>query len=242
VIFFDDPLQVLDSLLSVVGDAVTAIRGLTAALSRLAVIGRTPETLLIDRAAIGDSSASLRAVTTHLLPRPSRRLPAPLPLPHPRPLKLVPEVITIGQQVLQPMAGLIRGVTSGPIVWPRTCFYDGSRPDQAVPAEIEVAGPARTLVYGPYFYLPPGTWRITALLSFSEYACTNSYMMDVFTDVQLAKVQLCPPDDGEWMASWMFENTHWQRQIEVRLFVERGAIEGRVALRQVNLEPLGNSE
>src|SRR5207342_897068 len=95
VVFLDDPLRMLASVLPAAEDTVAAIRRLTAALSRIAALSRKNETLLVDWVGAADPSTSLIAIAKHLFSRVPRRLPKPESVPAPQSLQLPLEAIEI---------------------------------------------------------------------------------------------------------------------------------------------------
>jgi hypothetical protein len=45
------------------------------------------------------------------------------------------------------------------ITWPIETFLSGDRPDTPASLVADLTGGARILYYGPYFYLPSGSWK-----------------------------------------------------------------------------------
>ena|SRR6516164_3640670 len=45
------------------------------------------------------------------------------------------------------------------IIWPIEAFLSGDRPDTPATLVTDLTGGARILYYGPYFYLPSGSWK-----------------------------------------------------------------------------------
>jgi hypothetical protein len=190
-------------------------------------------------------AATLQAIAAHLMPTLS---PAPTAVwsngavdEAETAVKAPDTAIDLARQALAPLINLVGGATREPIFWPLSCFYWGDHPGEAAPPIVDLLGPRRTLYYGPYFHVPRGRWRVDVQLFFSDDVRDTNFVIDVVTgmhsDVELAKVWIRPPGGGLFLASFPAIIERPEEKIEIRVRLDRGAIEGQVGLRQVALHP-----
>ncbi len=132
------------------------------------------------------------------------------------------------------------GGAFGQIVWRRELFIlhadDFARPTGI----IDLAGPPRTLVYGPYIHLLPGRWSARVTLGVSPDAAGNAFLVDAFADTrQLGHAVLVPEKGGVYAADIDFSlEQPSAKGLEIRVLVTNQNARGRLALGQVVLQPL----
>jgi hypothetical protein len=129
-----------------------------------------------------------------------------------------------------------------PLVWEPELFYLFEEPATAslIPATrpVDITGRARVLVYGPFINLPPGSWSATVVLGFSAEAAGMSFMVEVFAGRQLSHTRV-EPGAEEIMESnlhFVIDNSIDQ-PVQIRIFNERAAFDGRLALGYVAMVP-----
>jgi len=143
------------------------------------------------------------------------------------------EVAMIGG-VLAPLLEMSFRADAGPIVWPIEAFLSGDRPDTPATLVAELTGAARILYYGPYFYLPAGSWRARMMVGFSEGAKRTPFSVEVFAGQSLLAIATMVPEDrGVYHATFEFAHEDAAKAVEVRVRSDRGAIEGQIALGNV---------
>ncbi len=131
-----------------------------------------------------------------------------------------------------------------PVVWPRRCLLWGDRLGEAPPAILPLAGPARILLYGPYFRLPPGRWQMTATLAFSAACRGMALALEVHGTREshgtrrFARARFVVGQAGEATLTAPIRVPSAHDALESRLVSERGAIEGDLALDRVTFTPL----
>jgi hypothetical protein len=144
--------------------------------------------------------------------------------------------------VLEPLARLMRGRDCPSLAWPPPLFLLGDRPTQALSAPIDLLGPARLLVYGPYLFLPPGRWRAEAEILLRDGAFRTGLAMDA-TQLgmrdPLAVLQVRADHDGPHLIRMGFMVERAAEPAEVRIATTEGAIEGSFELRGVGLVRVG---
>jgi hypothetical protein len=243
-VFLDSPLRALHELLGAGVETIAAARMLTSTLAPLPDVLRAGGALLVRRTPDLDLAATRRAIASHLgLPVP----PGPLAAESAVDLAagtpaLSGQPLALLRQVLIPLQDFATDAASGPIVWPLACFYNGDQVNELAPPLIELAGPARVLYYGPYFHLPRGRWRVDVQFFFSSEARNAPLAVEVTDSDTLARVSMRPTRGGVFQASFPLAVTQPEKQIEVRVWLMRGAIEGQVGLRQVVFSPVEVTE
>jgi hypothetical protein len=119
------------------------------------------------------------------------------------------------------------------IIWPIETFLSGDRPDTPASLVADLTGGARILYYGPYFYLPSGSWKARMTVGFSAGALRTPFSVEVYGGRLLAHATMVPEAKGVFHASFDFVHDDALQPVEVRVRTDRGAIEGRVALGNV---------
>jgi hypothetical protein len=125
--------------------------------------------------------------------------------------------------------------------WGWQLFFDNASNSPLEKELIELVGPARCIIYGPYLRLPIGTWR--ASVAFDLLGKTTSGLMsfDVFSD-QADYLFVFPIDDeGAFVVDFDFQVGHSNLPTQIRLFINEGQIEGLLRFKGITLTK-GTSE
>jgi hypothetical protein len=125
----------------------------------------------------------------------------------------------------------------GAVVWPRDLFWGGA-PAAPATGAIDLTGPSRCVLYGPYIRLPAGHWSCTLLFGCSPEAVGLAMMADIHAGRVLSQVGFTIEEAGIFEVEIAFENTDPDLPIEVRLFSTRATFEGRLAIGHATLTPL----
>lgn len=133
-------------------------------------------------------------------------------------------------QVLQPLALLALQDNGAPIVWPRAVFLFGDRPNEPAPPATEVTGAARIIFYGPYLYLPAGSYQVRLVIGFSKEAQNTGFSVEVHNSAVVAKARMRPNAEGVYAAAFRMVHERFDEPLEVRIANEQGALFGKVAL------------
>ncbi len=140
-----------------------------------------------------------------------------------------------GQAIIRFMASQYEGVGAGRIArqieWPTATFLDWGRPGQLLRGPIELLGPARFIICGPYFHLPIGEWTAEVVIEIADNASGNRLGVDVFSGEILGGVAMALPKSGVFTFSIPFRVADPFLPLELRFQLLEGAIEGRLALR-----------
>ena len=134
-------------------------------------------------------------------------------------------------------------VTSGKIdqiIWPMTLFSHWDPAGKYYRGPIELVGPQRYLIWGPYMHLPKGDWVATVDIEMTDNYSGNQLMVDVtagFGTEVLAIGMINLPVQGVFSFKIRFRINEPSLPIEIRFFLKCGAIEGKFALRQAVIQP-----
>ena len=231
VAFIDAPGQALQALVAAGGDEIGHTRTMTAVLVGLADLSTQADRVIIRR----DDAGNLDGV--------SKQLIAWLGLAGGDCLSAPPAEAEIGalsrqiaDELLTPMIDAVVSGVRQSFLLPRECLLCRTR-EPAAPI-VDVAGPARPLYFGPFFHFPAGAWRVELELWFSDDVRDASFAAELFTGVLLSRARMRPGRGGWFRAVFPVQIDHPEIPIELRIWVERGAIEGRLGLRQVKFVPV----
>ncbi len=146
---------------------------------------------------------------------------------------------TIVRQVVSPLALAAVSHEIGTVIWTAKVFFFGDRPNETAPPVADVTGAARIIFYGPYFHLPPGTWKARIVVAFSPEVSGTPFKLVVFCEHDaIAKVILRPTDGGAFEGFFTMRHVAPERPIEIHFNSEEGTIEGHVAFGQITFSRL----
>ena len=135
---------------------------------------------------------------------------------------------------LAPYAEFFLGGSLGQITWGRELFLEEHH--QAASHPIDLSGPIRYLIYGPYIALPPGNWAAELLLGFSEDTVNTGFRVEVWAGSQLNTASINPPHAGVFPVNVGFVVEEANDNLaEIRVLNERAAIYGRLVLGHATL-------
>jgi hypothetical protein len=130
-------------------------------------------------------------------------------------------------------AELFGGAWPAQIDWPMELFR---RPNELPPAAtIDLTGPARTLFFGPYLHLPVGDWTAQVQFEIDEAYSGSEAVADVRVHETVAKKAFALPAKGIYTYDLDFSVDTAAHDIEIRLYMTKGAIEGVFMPRSVRL-------
>lgn len=227
IAFIDTPGPALQALLVDGLDEITHTRAMTAVLAGLAGLHRRADALVIrpEDTAAPQRLAAWLGLTGGDVPQ------APAPI-----LELGALTRQIADELLTPMTDAVIGGVRQSFLVPRECLL--CRAYERASPVVEIAGPARPLYFGPFFHFPPGAWRVELELWFSDDVGDATFAAELFTGVLLSRARMRPGRGGWFRAEFSVQIDHPEIPIELRIWVERGAIEGRMGLRQIKFVPI----
>jgi hypothetical protein len=123
------------------------------------------------------------------------------------------------------------------IVWPAAILYSAA-PGFRTDKPLDLLGPARLLVWGPYMHLTKGRWMASMEFEVAGNLSPNSVIADVLVGGEFAGLgEFGLPERGVYTWQLAFDVSDIAKPIEVRLTLDKAAIEGEFFLRQVRLQP-----
>jgi len=122
------------------------------------------------------------------------------------------------------------GRNLGGLVWRRELFALAQDGSQSPTDVLDISGPPRILIYGPYIHLPPGSWSARIVLGFSEAAVGHSFNVDAFSGEPLVSRTIRPDSSGVHATDIVFSAPAAQGQgVELRVWVVDGVRNGELA-------------
>lgn len=117
----------------------------------------------------------------------------------------------------------------------RELFIHGGDPDGYLMGPVEMVGPARCIVFGPYLYLPVGDWVAELRFTVGDNLSKNLLEVDVFQSDVLVSESFRLPAEGHFSAAAHFDIQDPREALQLRLIIREGAIEGSLDLKEVML-------
>jgi hypothetical protein len=232
VILLDDPASAIADMVELGAAPLDAANMLGGMLALASDSGRSPAPCLVSRT-VGEDAASLcRRVRAALGLAEDMTVPPALPQPSRPSGRLAGELADF---YLVPLQSYAAGATQALLHWPRAGFRLGEPPHETAPERVELVGPSRSLVYGPYLPLPAGWWEVEVRLYFSEEACRRTFSVDMVGEDNVGTIRLKPTSAGTFRARMIFHNPRADFPLALRVVLEHGAIEGRIGLESVLL-------
>ena len=155
-----------------------------------------------------------------------------------------PEVGPIERDVIaaacRHLENIVRGSSYTRAEWPislfLTCDKKGQPQWQHYSDPIDLTGPARTLLYGPYLHLPVGRWILNGSLSVIGNDSRNVIQIDINSgELGLAKVKAPLPAEGDFSFEIDFAVDEPREPMQLRIHILEGAIEGTLFLSSVKM-------
>ncbi|WP_137129515.1 hypothetical protein [Rhizobium sp. FY34] len=133
------------------------------------------------------------------------------------------------------------GEGPGEFRWPAELLLGKGGMDELLDQPIEMVGPARCLVYGPYLYLPIGVWELTLALEVDENGSGNSIDVDVFHGVVLHMETFKLPAKGRMALIIKFSVTEGREPVQIRVIQREGAIEGKLHIGDIQIRRIAET-
>ena len=233
VVLLDEPATAMDDLIALGMPPVYAAGRLAVVLTLVAERRRAEGPRLLVRAASDDAASLCRRLRAELALHGEPATAPDLPELRKPTGRLAIELV---DGFLAPLQAYAQGAVQALLYWPRASFLTGFPQHETAPERIELVGPARSLVYGPYLYLPTGWWEAELRLYFSEDACRRTFNVEMIAeDSSIGIIRLKPTSSGTFHTRMVFHNPRADWPVSLRVVLEHGAIEGRMGLEGVTL-------
>jgi hypothetical protein len=119
--------------------------------------------------------------------------------------------------------------------WPISMFLNWDKPGAFLDGPVELLGPARFIICGPYLHLPEGDWRMSVQIEVEECLSDNQIGADIFSERILTAITAKLPASGRFSFDLDFRVTNSLAPVEIRMQLSTGAIEGRLSLVHAGL-------
>lgn len=146
------------------------------------------------------------------------------------------------RRLAPPYQSLVAGAPLRESVWPTELFLDWDRPGQFLHGPIDLTGPARFIICGPYLHLPIGAWRATFVLRLAGNFSGNRLSLDLFCGEIIGGIVADLPKEGDFALDVDFEIIKAYLPLEARIQILEGAIEGSFELLSVKFTSLAEAE
>jgi hypothetical protein len=233
VVLLDELATAMDDLIALGMPPVYAAGRLAAVLTSVAEHRRPEGPHLLVRAPRDDAASLCHRLRAELALHGEPAAAPDLPELHKPAGRLAIELV---DGFLAPLQAYAQGAVQALLHWPRASFLTGFPQHETAPERVELVGPARSLVYGPYLYLPTGWWEAELRLYFSEEACRRTFNVEMIAEhSSIGIIRLKPTSSGIFNTRMIFHNPRADWPVSLRVVLEHGAIEGRMGLEEVTL-------
>lgn len=220
-----------------------AVRTVSASVALLSdCVSRSPA-LVLDSSARQESARLLRAAALHLgIPLPDGLLDGVLAAMPPLPLAQETTGMSESEEAIvtlvleNAVAHLRDPRVPQKCIWPHRVFFFGDKPNEQAPLVADATGSSRVLYYGPYLHLSEGRWRAKLTLGFTKEAVGLPLKVSALGPGLLGEARMRPRQEGIFAAQFSFAVGEPEHPVEFHVRTEEGAIEGRIALGQVELD------
>ena len=122
------------------------------------------------------------------------------------------------------------------VEWPSSLFLLGDSPDTQMQGPVDLAGPARCVLYGPYMHLPSGRWSALVTLELADCFGDRPFTLEIVCGDVIAKGRFYCEGSGAFETRLDFEHRDPHVPIELRLFQDAGEISGAITGFDINLQ------
>lgn len=143
----------------------------------------------------------------------------------------------LAERIADAYTAIAIGARLRTVEWPTELFLDWDTPGAFLAKPIELVGPARFIICGPYLHLPVGRWRAVLHFEIADNLSGNRLGVDLFAKEILVETNVDLPPEGQFALSLDFDNPSAYAPLETRIQITSGAIEGSLRLLRVFFEP-----
>ncbi len=146
--------------------------------------------------------------------------------------------MSLFEPVFERLRRLAQGQTIKEIDWPIFMMIAGGAPNSIFNGSVDLVGPARCVIYGPYMCLPTGLWRLNAAITVADNHSGNELEIDIYQSDILVRNRFALPAEGDLEVRAQFKTNEPRDAVQLRLITTEGAIEGRLSIRSISLVKL----
>lgn len=137
---------------------------------------------------------------------------------------------------LRPFGSLFQSRLSDEFVWPPGMFFVADPLGAALVGAVDLQGPARVFLYGPYLHLPTGIWNADIVISIAENLSGNELRAEILSShAVITEATARLPTSGTFTFTLRFTVTEPRDPLQLRLAILEGAIEGVLDLVEVKV-------
>lgn len=133
-----------------------------------------------------------------------------------------------GNGIVSPFTRLFDNQPADQFYWPPALFFGTEPLGAPLQKQIDLTGPARPILYGPYMHLPPGDWQITIRITVSENKSGNALLVEWLSGSEIRQSGRISalPEAGHFQFVLRVTIVDPREPLQIRLSILEGAIEG----------------
>jgi hypothetical protein len=139
------------------------------------------------------------------------------------------------RKVCHALLDFARGDPGGEVEWPATLFFDTQTRKRPPRQVVDLTGPARCLCFGPYLHLPAGRWSARIAVEIAGSSGPIEFRAEIYTETGQQNFPAVLSGNGRYEVSIGFVAAEPLLPIQIRLFTDRGEIEGCLGFGGVRL-------
>lgn len=122
---------------------------------------------------------------------------------------------------------------------PLAAMIEAAPPHRQMAGPIDLLGPARQLICGPYLYLPRGKWKLAALLTYKGSGSGDTFEFDLTADKEIKSTSRHVLfEDASMELTSEVEIIDPFHPFEFRTFLSAGSIGGSIIIESVDVRSL----
>lgn len=121
------------------------------------------------------------------------------------------------RDVIDSTLAMARFGSARPIVWPTEVFSVASPPSVHGTSNVALPGKSRNIFFGPYFYLPPSSYRVEIFINFSDDVSSVPFSLEVHAGAWLSRATIDRWRPGLFRGAFDLAHTDATSTVEIRL-------------------------
>ncbi len=160
-------------------------------------------------------------------------------LPNAKPIGHRLDIPDADRPVVDMMLASMRYTKDGGVLqefnWSSGLFVGKDGFDHPLTQPVDMTGPARCIVYGPYLHLPVGLWEVSLTMEIAENFSGNSIDVDIFHGTVLHLETFKLPKSGLLGLTLKFPISESREPVQIRIIMREGAIEGKLWIGDIGI-------
>lgn len=139
-------------------------------------------------------------------------------------------------EALKPFHSVFDADTADEFIWPPGLFFVADPLGHPLEGSIDLTGPARSFLYGPYLHLPAGDWTAIARFAVSRNFSGNRLLAEIVAGRRILATAAAPlPPAGAFDFPVPFTVAEPRDPLQMRFSILEGAIEGAFDLIEMKV-------